>query len=78
VSDAYLEHRARVVALYHLEVDLRDKITREAQAAARWANAPITRQDLASLAILARGIRRESLDRYEAAYVEALRWGDVT
>jgi hypothetical protein len=37
-----------------------------------------TRQDLADLALLARGIRRAAFDQYVEAYVEALRWGDVT
>jgi hypothetical protein len=53
-------------------------ITAEARAAARWHEAPVERQDLADLALLARGIRRAAFDRYVEAYRDALRWGDVT
>jgi hypothetical protein len=61
-----------------LLIKLHHAITDEARAAARWHEAPIERQDLAQLALLARSIRREAFDRYVEAYRDALRWRDVT
>ena len=69
---------ARANETFTLEIALCHAVVNEARAAARWHNAPVTRQDLADLALLARGIRRAAFDQYVEAYVEALRWGDVT